>query len=280
MSEPVGLIAGAGRFPIEIARAARLSGLRVVTVAIRDLADPELGSEAEGCQWLYLGELEALLQRFRDSGVRRCVMAGKVPKTFLYERARELRPDERALGLLRDLGDRSDDSILLALASVLESEGFVLERQASFTPELLAPEGALGSLAPSPEHWQEIRFGWPIARALGRLDVGQSVVVRKRAVMALEAIEGTDEAIRRGGALGGPGACVVKVAKPSQDLRFDMPTIGVTTLETLVEVKAAVLAVEAGATLVLGQREVVEAADAAGIPVVGVPSSGPTAEPA
>jgi DUF1009 family protein len=277
MPETVGLIAGAGRFPIEIARAARLSGLRVVTVAIRDLADPELEAEAD-CHWLHLGELDALLRLFRDSGVRRCVMAGKVPKTFLYQRGAALRPDERALRLLRDLADRSDDSILLALADVLESEGFVLERQANFTPELLAPEGPLGRLSPEPLHWQEIRFGWPIARALGRLDVGQSVVVRQRAVMALEAIEGTDEAIRRGGALGGPGVCVVKVAKPSQDLRFDMPTIGVTTIETLAEVKAAVLAVEAGATFVLGQREVVAAADAAGIAVVGVPSSGPTAE--
>ena len=280
MPEPVGLIAGAGDFPVEIARAARLSGLRVVTVAIRDLADPVLEDVATDCHWLYLGELGSLLRLFRESGVRRCVMAGKVPKTFLYDRGRELRPDERALELLRDLADRSDDSILIALADLLESEGFLLEQQASFTPELLAPEGALGTLLPRPEHWEEIRFGWPIARALGRLDVGQSVVVRKRAVMALEAIEGTDEAIRRGGALGGPGVCVVKVAKPSQDLRFDMPAIGLTTIETLVEVKAAVLAVEAGATLVLGQREVVEAADQAGIPVVGVPGSGPTAEPA
>ena len=177
MPETVGLIAGAGRFPIEIARAAQLSGLRVVTVAIRDLADPELESEAADCHWLYLGELGSLLRLFREAGVRRCVMAGKVPKTFLYDRGRELRPDERALGLLRDLVDRSDDSILLALAALLESEGFVLERQASFTPELLAPEGPLGTLVPEPEHWQEIRFGWPIARALGRLDVGQSVVV-------------------------------------------------------------------------------------------------------
>jgi DUF1009 family protein len=279
MSESVGLIAGAGRFPIEIARAARLSGLRVVTVAIRELAEPEFETEAD-CHWLHLGELEALLRVFRESEVRRCVMAGKVPKTFLYERGPALRPDARALRLLRDLADRSDDSIMLALAEVLESEGFVLEKQASFTPELLAPQGPLGTLAPDALQWQDIRFGWPIARALGRLDVGQSVVVRQRAVMALEAIEGTDEAIRRGGALGGPGACVVKVSKPSQDLRFDMPTIGVTTIETLAEVKAAVLAVEAGATFVLGQREVVAAADAAGIPVVGVPSSGPSAEQA
>lgn len=279
MPESVGLIAGAGRFPLEIARAARRSGLRVVTVAIRELADPVLEAEAD-CHWLHLGELGSLLEVFRESGVRRCVMAGKVPKTLLYERGRELHPDERALDLLRDLGDRSDDSILLALAELLESEGFVLEGQAGFTPEFLAPQGPLGRLAPEPEHWQEIRFGWPIARALGRLDVGQSVVVRQRAVMALEAIEGTDEAIRRGAALGGPGVCVVKVAKPRQDLRFDMPTIGVGTIETLAQVKAAVLAVEAGATLVLEPGEVVATADAAGIPVVGIASSGPPPEPA
>lgn len=246
----------------------------MVVVAIRDLADAELEGEAD-CHWLYLGELDSLLRVFREQQVRRCVMVGKVPKTFLYERGRRLHPDARALRFLGDLADRSDDSILGALADLLESEGFRLAGQAEFTPELLAPEGPIGSLAPRPEHWDEIRFAWPIARALGRLDVGQSVVVRKRAVMALEAIEGTDEAIRRGGALGGPGVCVVKVAKPSQDARFDMPTIGLTTIETLVEAKAAVLAVEAGATFVLGRAEVAATADAAGIPVVGVPAGGP-----
>jgi hypothetical protein len=197
-------------------------------------------------------------------------MAGKVPKTILFGDPRRLRPDATALALLGRLRDRKDDSILGAVAQLLEAEGFRLLAQTAVAPELVAPRGPLGSVEPTPEHWQEVRFAWPVARALGRLDVGQSVVVRHRAVMALEAIEGTDEAIRRGGALGGPGCCVVKVAKPGQDPRFDVPTVGLRTLRTLVEVKGALLAVEAGATLVLGRGAVAAEADAAGIPVVGV----------
>jgi hypothetical protein len=275
MVERVGLIAGSGRLPLEVARAAREAGHEVVAVAIRDLADAGLEPAVAACHWLSLGELGELLRTFRAAGVRRCVMAGKVPKSFLYERGRALRPDAHAQSLLRGLVDRRDDSILSAIADRLAAEGFELLPQAELTPQLLAPEGPLGRLRPLPEHWEEIRFAWPVARALGRLDVGQTVVAHGRAVMALEAIEGTDEAIRRGAALGGPGVCVVKVSKPGQDPRFDLPAVGRATLETLVEVKAAVLAVEAGHTLVLGREELAALADAARIPVVGVPPAGP-----
>jgi DUF1009 family protein len=275
MSERVGLIAGLGSFPIEVARAAREAGRPVVAVAIRELSEPALEEEVETCTWLHLGEFEAMLRAFHAAGVRDLVMAGKVPKTFLYEKAHALRPDARALALLKELADRRDDSILGAVADLLEGEGFRLLAQAELAPQLLAEEGPIGRLEPRPEQWADIRFAWPIARALGRLDVGQSVVVRRRAVMALEAIEGTDEAIRRGGALGGPGACVVKLAKPAQDPRFDMPTIGVRTLEVLAEIKAAALAIEARRTVVIARTEVAAAADAAGIAVVGVAEKGP-----
>lgn len=270
MSERIGLIAGTGELPLAIARAARRQGRAVLGVAIADLADPELESELADCRWLQLGELGTLVGFFRDGGVRELVMAGKVPKTMLYGDPGRLRADATALALLGRLRDRKDDSILGAVAGLLESEGFRLLAQISVAPELVAPPGPLGRLAPTPEQWQEIRFAWPVARTLGRLDVGQSVVVRHRAVMALEAIEGTDEAIRRGGALGGPGCCVVKVAKPGQDPRFDVPTIGLRTLATLAEVKGGLLAVEAGETLVLGRAALEAAADAAGIAVVGV----------
>ena len=270
MSERIGLIAGAGELPLAMARAARGEGRAVAGVAIVDLADPELEGELAECRWLHLGELGTLVGFFREAGVRSLVMAGKVPKTMLYGDPRRLRPDPTALALLGRLRDRMDDSILGAVAQLLESEGFRLLAQTAVAPELVATRGPLGSVEPTPEQWAEIRFAWPIARALGRLDVGQSVVVRHRAVMALEAIEGTDEAIRRGGALGGPGCCAVKVAKPGQDPRFDVPTIGLHTIATLAEVKGAVLAVEAGATLVLGRAALAGAADAAGIAVVGV----------
>jgi hypothetical protein len=270
VAERIGLIAGTGELPLAMARAARRAGRAVTGAAIVELADPELEGELAECRWLHLGELGTLVAFFREAGVRDLVMAGKVPKTILYGDPRELRPDATALALLGRLRDRKDDSILGAVAQLLEAEGFRLLPQAVVAPELVAPRGPLGRVAPTPEHWQEVRFAWPVARALGRLDVGQSVVVRHRAVMALEAIEGTDEAIRRGGRLGGAGCCVVKVAKPGQDPRFDVPTVGLRTLRTLAEVKGALLAVEAGATLVLGREAVAAAADAAGIGVVGV----------
>jgi DUF1009 family protein len=270
MSEPVGLIAGLGRFPVDVARSARSNGRAVVAIAIRGLTDSALESEVERCHWVHLGDLDLLLRTLRAEGVRELLLAGKVPKTFLYRDRAALRPDARAVALLARLSDRRDDSILGAVADLLEAEGFRLLSQTALTPELVAPEGPLGRIAPEPEQWDEIAFAWPIARALGELDIGQTVVVHNRAVMALEAIEGTDETIRRGGVLSGPGACVVKLAKPRQDPRFDVPTVGVETLEALAEVKAAVLAIEARRTVVLGRDEVASFADGHGIAVVGV----------
>jgi DUF1009 family protein len=270
VAERIGLIAGTGELPLEMARAARREGRSVAGVAIVDLADPALEGELAECRWLHLGELGTLVAFFRAQGVRDLVMAGKVPKTILYGDPGRLRPDATALSLLGRLRDRKDDSILGAVAHLLEAEGFRLLAQTAVAPGLVAPRGALASRVPTAEQWEEIRFAWPVARALGRLDVGQSVVVRHRAVMALEAIEGTDEAIRRGGSLGGPGCCVVKVAKPGQDPRFDVPTVGRRTLATLAEVRGALLAVEAGASLVLGRAALAAEADAAGIAVVGV----------
>ena len=163
---------------------------------------------------------------FRDAGVAKVVMAGKVPKTFLWKDPSAFRPDARALALMKSLADRKDDSILGSVAEAIEAEGFALLGQADLAPELWAPVGAIGKLPPTEEQRRDIAFGWPIAKAIGSLDIGQTVVVRGRAVLALEAIEGTDAAIRRGCALGEKGACVVKVAKPRQDPRFDVPTIG------------------------------------------------------
>jgi DUF1009 family protein len=266
----VGLIAGLGRFPLEVARGARRSGHRVAAVALQKLSDPALESESDRFTWLYLGELSRLFAYFREAGVEKVVMVGKVPKTFLWKDPSAFRPDARAIALLKQLVDRKDDSILGAVAQAIEEEGFPLIGQVDLAPELWAPEGPIGSVPPTEDQLRDIAFGWPIAKAIGELDIGQTVVVRGRAVLALEAIEGTDAAIQRGCALGEEGASVVKVAKPNQDPRFDVPTVGPETLATLIECGAGVLAVEARRTVILDREAVARGADEHGISILGV----------
>jgi DUF1009 family protein len=270
LGAPVGLIAGLGRFPLELASAARRRGHRIAAVGFAGLADPGLGARVDVWETLPLGQIARLLEVLRREGVRQVVLAGKVPKRVLFEAGGRLEPDARAVALLRELRDRKDDSILLAVAELLEAEGFELLAQAELAPELLAPEGVLGAVAPTAAQRADVVFAWPIAKALGALDVGQTVVVEGRAVLALEAIEGTDEAIRRGCALGRGGACVVKVAKPGQDPRFDVPAVGLDTLRALRQGGAGLLAVEAGATLLLERAALVAEADGAGIALLGV----------
>jgi DUF1009 family protein len=234
------------------------------------LSDAALEAEVDTLRWVYLGELSRIFAFFRDNGVEEVVMAGKVPKTFLWKNPSALRPDPRALALMQRLADRKDDSILGSVAEAIEEEGFPLLGQAELAPELWAPAGSVGRIPPTDEQRRDIAFGWPIAKAIGELDIGQTVVVRGGAVLALEAIEGTDAAIRRGCALGEKGACVVKVAKPGQDPRFDVPTIGLETLATLIECGAGALAVEAGKTVILDREAVARGADEHGISIVGI----------
>ena len=270
MAAPLGLIAGRGRLPFELARGARRRGQRVAAVGLEGFAEAGLGEDVDDFASLPLGQLARLFAFLRERGVKQVVLAGKVPKGVLYAEAGHVRPDARAAALLASLVDRRDDSILLAFAGALEAEGFELLAQADLAPELLAQEGVLGAREPTPAQLADLAFGWPIAKALGALDVGQTVVVEDRAVLALEAIEGTDEAIRRGTALGRGGACVVKVAKPAQDSRFDVPTIGLETVRTLAAGRGGLLAVEAGRTLLLQREELCREADAAGIALLGV----------
>jgi DUF1009 family protein len=269
----LGLIAGRGRFPLDLARAARRRGGRVIAVAFHGDTETALADEVDELHWLHLGELETLIARFRAAGARRAVMAGKVLKTNLFGDLARLKPDARASALIAGLRTRSDDSILGAIADELAGEGITLLPQAALVPELLAGEGTLGSVEPTAGQRRDVAFGWPVAKALGAFDVGQTVVVRERAVLAVEAIEGTDAAVARGAALGGPGATVIKVAKPRQDPRFDMPAVGLGTLEVLASGNVAVLAVEADRTLLLDRAEFLREADRRGIAVLGVRAS-------
>jgi DUF1009 family protein len=251
-----------------MARAARRSGRRVAAIAFPRLTDPDLEKSA-AVTWLAPGQVGAALDALRQAGVREAAMAGKVPKAGLYRDPKVLQPDAEALALLASLRDRQDDSILGALADFLEERGVRLLPQAELVPELVAGEGPLGRTAPTAAQQEDIDFGVPLAKAVAGLDIGQTVVVKQRAVLAVEAIEGTDAAIRRAGEVA-PGACVVKVAKPRQDPRFDVPVVGPDTLASMLDAKASVLAFEAGGTLVLERASLVARADADGVALVGV----------
>jgi UDP-2,3-diacylglucosamine hydrolase len=268
----LGLVAGSGSLPAELAASARRAGWRVAAVGLVELADPSLARHVDVFEWVHLGDTVRLFGVLREAGALDVALAGKVPKTFLWERRDALRPDARAIAALAKLGDRKDDSLLGAVVELIESEGLRVRSQLELAPDLLAPVGPLGAVRATPEQEQDVAFGWPIAKAIGALDVGQSVVVQGKAVLALEAVEGTDRTIERGASLAerGRGVVVVKVAKPRQDPRFDVPTIGLATLRTLAKGGGGALAVEAGGTLVLEREALVAEADASGIAVFGV----------
>jgi len=268
-AEVLGLIAGQGAFPLEIARAARRVGRRVVCVAFCERTDPRIEEEVPEVTWIHPGEVGAGIAAFRAAGVRDAVMAGKVAKVDLLRDPESMRADDHGTDLMGQFDDHRDDTILGKAADFLEAVGIHLRPQWELVPELLAGEGPLGKTHATLEQEADIAFGLPIAKKLGDLDIGQTVIVKDRAVLAVEAIEGTDEALLRAGALV-PGGVAVKVAKPGQDPRFDMPAIGRRTVETLVEARIAVLAFEAGATLVLERDDLVREADAHGIAVFGV----------
>jgi DUF1009 family protein len=270
VAEPVlGLIAGQGAFPLAVARSARRAGRRVACVAFRDLTDPGIAGEVTDLTWIHPGEVAVGIAAFRAARVRDAVMAGRVPKAALFRDPDALHLDGEARALIARLGNRRDDTILGMVAAHLESLGIRLLPQWAPAPELLAPRGPLGGRDLTPAERADVEFALPIARRMGALDIGQTIVVKDGVVLAVEAVEGTNAAIRRAGAFSA-GACVVKVAKPQQDPRFDVPAVGAGTLAALVDARAGVLAVEAGATVVLEREELLRLADAHGIAVVGV----------
>jgi DUF1009 family protein len=271
--QPVGLLAGSGRFPILFAEKARQLGIPVVCVGISEEAPPELAGLVDHFYWAGLTRLGRMIRCFKREGVQQIVMAGKIHKVKMNTPFRLLRylPDWRTLRawFFRPRKDNKDDTILLGVISEFARDGMSFASALDFCPELLVKTGLLTKRAPSAKEEADIAFGWELAKEMGRLDVGQSVAVRERAVLAIEAIEGTDQAILRAGELCPRGGIVVvKVAKPQQDMRFDVPTIGSTTIESMHKAGAKVLAIEADKTIIIDEAQTVALANRYGITIV------------
>jgi UDP-2,3-diacylglucosamine hydrolase len=276
LTEPIGLLAGSGRFPILFAEAARRQGLQVACVGIKYEVPAELRALCDSFEVVGIAKLGRMIRTFRRMGVRRIVMAGKVTKNVMYTpwRMVQLCPDLRMIRwwYRGKRADNRDDSLLLSIIAEFERDGMTFASALDFCPELLVKDGILTRRAPTSAEQQDIEFGWKLAKEMGRLDVGQSVAIKERAALAVEAIEGTDRCIERAGQLCRAGGwTLVKVAKPQQDMRFDVPTIGVTTIENLHKARAQVLAIEAGKTILLDQPDVVALADRYGLCIVALP---------
>ena len=263
----IGIIAGGGQFPLLFIEAAHKAGRRVVVVAHKGETDENVAQAADAVIWVKLGQLGKLISFFKQEEVGETVFLGTITKTKIF---RDILPDLKGISLWNKIDRKQDDAILRAIAKTLEVEGIKVLESTLYLRHLLFPAGVLTKKKPNKKQRRDIEFGWQNARAIGKLDIGQCVVVRDCSVLAVEAIDGTDATILRGGALAKEKSVVVKVKKPGQDFRFDLPATGLTTIRSLQSVKGAVLAVEAGQSLLFDRELMIEEANKAGIVVVGV----------
>ena len=238
-----------------------------MAVAHRGETDPSLSDRVDEIVWIRLGQLGHLIRALKKMGVKKTLMAGSITKKRMFD---NIKPDLKGLKIMSKLAIFHDDDILSAVAGELAAEGIELVSSTAYSPDLIAPPGCLTKKKPSRTEKEDVHFGWKIAKELGRMDIGQCVVVRDKTVLALEAIDGTDPTILRGGQLAKEKAVVVKVSKPNQDLRFDVPSVGLETLRTMSRVKAAVLALEAGKTLMFDRSQMISYADSAGICILSL----------
>jgi len=266
----IGLIAGAGKFPIVLAKAAKKKGINVMTVAIKEETDPKLESFSDKLIWLSVGELDKIVKTFVEEKIESVFMAGKIKKTLMYT---DIDLDNRLKTLLEKLENRNDDMLLNAFVSELSEHGITVRNSAEYIPELLASDGVLTNIRPDEHTIQDIRYGFSMAKKIAGLDIGQTIVVKDKAVLAVEAIEGTDKAIERGGILGNGKIVVAKVAKPKQDMRFDIPVVGLTTLRQLEKANASAIVVESSKTLLLDKEELIKEANQKNIAIVGIKSA-------
>lgn len=264
----IGLLAGNGKFPILFAQAAKNKGYSVVCVAIEGEADRSIDGYMDKLYWIRLGELSKLLTAFKQEGINKAVMAGQIKKVNMFDKSIQL--DEQARHLLASLKDGRDTSLLSSLINILQSQGIEIVNSTTFLDEFLPQAGVLTKRVPTDTEKQDIEFGFPIAKEIAGLDIGQTIVVKNRVVVSVEAVEGTDEAMKRAASLAGPGVMVIKVARPFQDMRFDIPVIGINTLKTLIEIGSNVIAVEARKTLFIDEKSLVEFADRNNITIVAI----------
>jgi DUF1009 family protein len=267
----LGLIAGNGRFPFLVLDAARGAGYDVTVIAIKEEAFPDLESvaarpPAAPLHWISLGQLGKCISLLKSAGISQAVMAGQVKHTKLFA---DIVPDMTLLGVVMRLKSKNTDAIISGIADVLRDNGIELVNSTAFLTPLLAKEGVLTARAPTADERADLEFGYRIADSIAGLDIGQTIAVKSAAVVAVEAMEGTDMVIARAGQLAGSGARIIKVAKPNQDMRFDVPVVGVPTIEVMKEAGATVLSVDADRTLMIDGDAIIKAADQAGITIVG-----------
>ena len=272
----IGLIAGNGRFPFLVLQGARSLGHDVTVVAVKEEAFPELEGAARDAgadlTWVSLGHLGKCIKVLKAAGAQQAVMAGQVKHSKIFS---GILPDMTFLSVLTKLKARNTDALISAVAEVLRGEGIELLNSTAFLEPLLARGGTLGRREPTPEELDDLAFGYRMADAVAALDIGQTIVVKDKAVVAVEAMEGTDAVIRRAGEIAGPGTRIVKVAKPNQDMRFDVPVVGVATIEMMRAAGATAISIDAGKALVMDGQRFYDAADAAGIAVIGRPVEKP-----
>jgi UDP-2,3-diacylglucosamine hydrolase len=268
----LGLIAGNGKFPLIFAAEAKRAGFSVIAVAHHGETDAAIETLADEVTWVYVGQLGRIIRTFQKSSVSEAVMAGGIRKVKLFG---NFRPDLRGARFLAGLTSREDDVLLRGIADELAGDGIHILESTLCLPQIISAAGVLTRRAPSAKEWDDIRLGFKTAKEIGRLGIGQTVIVRNQIVLAVEAVEGTDAAIQRAGALAKSGSVVVKVSKPQQDLRFDVPAVGVDTVKQLDEINAVALAVEAGKTLMLEREELLREANRCRIAVVGVNAADP-----
>lgn len=264
----LGLIAAEGEMPPAFVASARAKGYRVVVLALRGLADKTIAEQADEVRWFKPGQLGGIISFLKQESITEVLAAGKIPKSILFKGA--LSADLRLIKFLFRLKNRGDESIMNSLAAEFESEGISILDMREFCTEMMATVGVMTKRPPAKRERDDIDYGFKVAKEIGRLDIGQTVVVKDKAVIAVEAIEGTDEAIRRGGALSGGGASVVKVSRPGQDMRFDVPVVGIRTLGVMKLAGIKALGIEAGGSLLIDKDEFLAEADRQGISVVGL----------
>jgi UDP-2,3-diacylglucosamine hydrolase len=267
MSEKIGLIAGSGQFPILFAQAARQKGWKIHAAAFRDESDPDLAQHVDSLEWFYLGQLGRLIKYLRHHAITQAVMMGAIRKTRMFT---NIKPDIKFLSFMAGMRNTHDDALLRALAELMKKEGIQIQPSTLLLPELLAQPGVWTRRKPSRSENQDIELGWHLAKEIGRLDIGQCIVVASGAVLAVEAIEGTDAAIRRGGEFAKGHAVVIKVCKPNQDTRFDIPAVGLGTIESMKAAHAQTLVIEAGKAVVFDRQAMIERADAYKMAIVSL----------